>query len=108
MNILLHKVKNYSFLNLGMQFFLLSFKHLMIAVLRLPKLKPILNNIYGVKYHFVVPFSVGRVYNKVKDNKIQLNFLKCSSLVCSFHLKNDVFDRHRITFFSERKCISSD
>ena len=59
----------------------------MVIVLILSDLKVILNNISGVKYHFVVCFLIGHVYNKVKYKRILLNALKYSSLDSLFHLK---------------------
>ena len=41
----------------------------------LPCLRVILNTIPGVKYNFVVQFSICNVYNKVGDKQILLNIL---------------------------------
>ena len=42
-----------------MQFFLLALKHIVIIVLISLDVREILNNISGVKYHFVVRFPIG-------------------------------------------------
>ena len=58
----------------------------------------ILNTISGVKYHFVVRFSICHVYNKVEDEQILLNILNYTSMESLFHLKKGtVFDRHKVT-----------
>ena len=76
----------------------------MVIVLILSDLKVILNNISGVKYHFVVCFLIGHVYNKVKYKRILLNALKYSSLDSLFHFKKKaMFDRHQATNFSKIK-----
>ena len=70
-----------------MEFFLLAFKHLLIIVLISFELRVILNKIFGVKYHFLVRFPEGHVYNKVKDKQILLNSLNCTSPGSLFHKK---------------------
>ena len=50
-----------------------------------------------MKYHFVVRFTIGYVYDKVKDKQIVLNYLNYTSLGSLFHLKKAAFDRHCIT-----------
>ena len=66
-----------------MEFFLLAFKHILIIVLILFELRVILNKIFGAKYHFLVSFPEGHVYNKVKQ--ILLNSLNYTSLGSLFH-----------------------
>ena len=38
-----------------------------------------------MKYHFVVRFTIGHVYDKVKDKQILLNYLRYTSLGSLFH-----------------------
>ena len=68
-----------------MEFFLLAFKHPLIIVLISFELRVILNKIFGVKYHFLVGFPEGHVYNKFKDRQILLNSLNYTSLGSLFH-----------------------
>ena len=51
------------------------------------------------KNHFV-RFSIGQVYNKVKDKQTLLNFINFTSLGSFISLNGDVvFNRHEITIF---------
>ena len=63
----------------------------------------ILNNISNIKYHFVVRFSIGYVYNKSNAKQILLNSLNFISLSSLFHFKTEaVFDRHQATNLSNK------
>ena len=65
MDKMLYKLKTLLLFKLSMHFFLLVFQHLVAFVLISADLRAILNSISGVKYHFVVRFLIGHVYNKV-------------------------------------------
>ena len=76
----------------------------MIVVLISLDLRVILIKLSGVKYHFVVRFLIGHVYDKVKDKQILLNSLNYTSLGSLFHLKReDMFYRHYILIFVQKK-----
>ena len=64
-----------------------------------------LNNISGVKHHFVVRFQICNVYNKVDNKQILLNILNYTSLESFLHKKKGgaVSDRHKGAFFSQEK-----
>ena len=57
----------------------------MIIVLYITDLRVMLNNISGVKHHFVVRFQICNVYNKVEDKQILLNILNYTSLESFLH-----------------------
>ena len=66
------------------------------------------HGVFGVKYHFCSFFSIGHVYNKVKDTQILLNVINFTSLGSFILLKRvAVFNRHKITIFSKIKIIST-
>ena len=67
------KGKNALSLKSSMYFFPLAYKHLIIIALISPGVREILNNISGVKCHFVVLLPIGYIYNKVK----QIQFDNC-------------------------------
>ena len=56
----------------------------MIIVFGNTDLRIIANNISGVKYHFVVRFSICNICNKVEDRQILLNILNYISLESLF------------------------
>ena len=64
-----------------------------------------LNNISGVKHHFVVRFSICNVYNKVEDKQILLTILNYTSLESLLHKKGGgaVFERNKGAFFHKKK-----
>ena len=79
----------------------------MIIVLISTDLRAILTKtISGIKYHCVVRFPIGYVYNKGKKKQLLLNSLKYTSLGSLLHFKTDtVSDRHQAINFSKRKCM---
>ena len=80
----------------------------MIIVLISLDSRVVLNNIFGVNYNFVVRFPIGHVYNEVEGKQLLLNSLSFTSLGSLFHQKKEtVFDRHELTIFFKRKCVSS-
>ena len=103
MDKMLHKVRTFFILKLSILFYITA------IVLILSDLKAILDNISGVKYHFVVCFLIGHVYNKVKYKQILLNALKYTSLDSLFYLKRKLcLIGIKLLFLFQIKCISSD
>ena len=68
-----------------MHFFSVSFYTPYDNCFDITDFKVILNNIYEVKYHFVIRFSICNVQNKVEDKQILLNSLNYTSLESLFH-----------------------
>ena len=58
-----------------------------------------LNNISGLRYYFIVRFSIGLVYNKVKGKHILLNSLKNATGLFNSSKWEAVFDRYQVTIF---------